>query len=74
MNNTRETTYEVRCHGHVIAHVDSYYSKEFEHDKLLHSASIAADTLNYKCFNILEFQRGVACEMLTVTALDNKEK
>lgn len=70
MRKPRQTTYEIRCNDHAIAYIDSYYSKELEHSALLHNASRAAAKLGYDCFNILEDQRGVACEMLTVTALD----
>jgi len=66
----RQTTFAVRCRGDVIAHVNSYYSKEQEYGQLLHSASMAADKLGYICLDKMKDQRGVACEMMTVEALD----
>jgi len=64
----RQTTYEVRCKGYVIAHIDSYYSIELEHGELLYNASKKVAGFGYNCFNVLENQHGVACEKLTVTA------
>ncbi len=73
MKKSRQTTFMVKCHGDVIAHVDSYYSIELEPKELLHSASIAADSLGYDCYTKLERQRGVPCEMLTVKALHSEQ-
>jgi len=66
----RQTTFAVKCRGDVIAHVDSYYSKELEYGLLLHSASVAADKLGYICLDTMKHQRGAACEMMTVEALN----
>lgn len=68
---SRQTTFQVMCKGHVIAQIDSYYSIELEHGELLHNASRAAANLGFGCLDVLENQRGVACEQLTVKALDS---
>jgi len=72
VKKSRQTTFMVKCQGAVIAHISSYNSIELEHGQLLHSASRAADSLGYDCYEQLERQRGVPCEMLTVEALPSR--
>lgn len=73
MEKSRQTTFAVRCHGNVIAHLSSYYSIELEHSELLHNASRAADALGFDCYEKLRSQRGYPCEMLTVEALHSEQ-
>lgn len=70
MKKSRQTTFAVKCHGDVIAHMSSYYSIELEPKELLHNASQAADALGY---DKLKRQRGYPCEMLTVEALPSEQ-
>lgn len=73
LKQKRQTWYAIKCSGHVVGVVASYYSMEKEPGDLLLSASKALHLTGHDCLVKRERQRGVPCEELTVEALLSEE-